>query len=722
LSWFRIWTDSAAFRGGQGIFPLPMKHPLGSNLASGIQLRTSFWALALAVAVTFAGCSTDKTKPSQPSGDTNAAAIGGPDGRFVGSGACEKCHAKEYAAWSGSRHRSTLRPWKQGEPLRLATAAGIAPYSVNADGSISGPGTAGTAIAGKVAFLVGGRHREEALVRLADGRLQVFPIAFDADRGAAFEPLRELAGGMPPPPDVVDFWTRVGRNADLACYGCHATGQTVDIAARSPAGLVLPGSRWVEPGVGCEGCHGPGGPHVDAAANGKPGPDTVKMPRGGGIETVDACAACHALRDVLPSPFAAAPAHRYGSSVVVAAEPLLSVGSNSEFRNPFFADLRPATYQQEAIAFSQSGCARKGGLTCSACHDVHSGAPSSAVAAADGGTAVCAPCHAEIAASSAKHSLHRAGSPGGRCLDCHMAPILRGPGHEPARDHSMSPPVAGQGQVPAACAACHAGEKNAGLVAAAWRRRPEGRAARRRVAIDAAVGGATGASAPNAAALARLADDADRGWFVRWGLIQMLPEISSGPAPDEVLEPVRRALKDTNPALRRAAARALGRCGSPPDIAALELATGDPDPWTALEAVHAMGLLGSPGSGARLLQVVKRPDLIAEARAQYLLGHASLVGQDLPRAETALRRALELNPMIVPAMSDLGLALIGQGKRDQAIAEWKLALDINPRFNAARRNLEAARTGVSPGGTSGTQKTAPAGPPAPAGDPGPAPR
>jgi tetratricopeptide (TPR) repeat protein len=104
-----------------------------------------------------------------------------------------------------------------------------------------------------------------------------------------------------------------------------------------------------------------------------------------------------------------------------------------------------------------------------------------------------------------------------------------------------------------------------------------------------------------------------------------------------------------------------------------------------------MGLLGSPASGARLLQLVKRPDLIADARAQYLFGHACLVGQDYPRAETALRRALELNPMIVPAMNDLGLAFIGQGKREAAIAEWMLALDINPRFSAARRNLEAAK-------------------------------
>jgi len=272
-----------------------------------------------------------------------------------------------------------------------------------------------------------------------------------------------------------------------------------------------------------------------------------------------------------------------------------------------------------------------------------------------------------------------------------MAPILRGPGRDAARDHSMAPPVAGRGQIPAACAACHAGAKNAASIASAWKRMPEGRAAKRRIELGEAIDDQTAATAKKSAALARLADDTERGWFLRWALIQKLPERAGVPARDEVLEPVRRALTDPNPALRRAAARALGRCGKPDDIATLARATDDADPWTALEAVNAMGLLGSPAAGARLLQLVKRSDLITDARAQYMFGHACLVGQDAPRAETALRRALELNPVIVPAMNDLGLALIGQGKRDAAIAAWRLALDINPRFSAARRNLEEAK-------------------------------
>jgi predicted CXXCH cytochrome family protein len=562
----------------------------------------------------------------------------------------------------------------------LATSGTSHDFSIGADGTATGPGSDGKAVTGQVAFLVGGKHREEALVRLADGRTQVFPVAFDVDRGASFEPLTELAGGAPPPRDVVEYWTRVGRNADLACYGCHATGQTLEVVAKSPSGEAFPGSRWVEPGVGCEGCHGPGGPHVDAARGGKPSPTTVRMPRGGGVATVDACAACHGLRDVLPSPFRAEPAHAYGEALYASAEPVRSSGSNAEFREALFTDLRPSTYQQEAVAFSQSGCALRGGLTCTACHDVHSGADTPELSAADGGNGICAPCHATTVAMGEKHTLHAAGTSGSRCLDCHMARILRGPGHEPARDHSMAPPVAGRDHVPAACATCHAGSTRSAAVATAWKAVAVGTAARRRMEL--------GTDDP--AKLAAIAGDDGRGWFLRWAALEAIAP-PKRPAEEPVLSPIRRALGDANPAVRRAAVRALARCGAPSDVDRLQSATEDQDPWTALEAAHGMGELGAPTAGARLLQLMKRPDLIAEARAQYAYGHACLVGQDAPRAEAALRRALELNPMMVGAINDLGLSLIAQGKREPAVESWRRALDINPRFTAARRNLESVK-------------------------------
>ncbi len=651
--------------------------------------------LASAVTLALSGCgggASSRSAGPSPSPQPSAApvvAVGSASGRFVGSEACRSCHASEYDAWAKSRHRSTLRAATDSPAPRILGAKLQAPYSAAADGTITGPGTDGKPVKGRAAFVIGGHRREDLLVRLDDGRIQVFPVSFDVDRGDTFEPLREIGGGAPPA-DVVEFWTRVGRNADVACYGCHATGQTVEVAARSPSGLVLPASKWVEPGVGCEGCHGPGGPHIDAAKAGSPAKGPILLGASAKGAATDACAACHGLREVLPSPFSDAPAHRYGQSITVAAEPVLSMGSNAEFREPYFADLRPSTYQQEAIAFGQSGCARKGGMTCAACHDVHSGELRAGVLD-EKPSSPCASCHAEIAAAALKHSGHAPGTPGGRCLDCHMAPMLRGPGHRPARDHSMAPPIAEPLHVPAACAACHGSAKDAAKVSAAWKQRVPSAASNRRAAIVAAVDQDNAGKAESSASLARLAASDDQGWFVRWASLQKVALGRSGPAPEPDLVPIRNALSDPNPAIRRAAARALGNRGRPVDAEALKRASDDPDPWAAIESAHALGVLGAPIAGARMLQLLSRPDLVADARAQYLYGHACLVGQDFPHAEQALRRALELNPIMVGAINDLGLALIGEGKKEPAIAAWNRALDLNPRFSAAKRNLEAAR-------------------------------
>ena len=258
-----------------------------STRRSRQRIRNVAVLFALIVAVVGPGCEKAKDPPRAGPARTAATGIGGASGRYVGSETCRTCHATEFAAWSKSRHRSTLRPWSNGQLLQLASSDIPSLYRVSKDGTVVGPGIDGKEVTAHVAFLVGGRHREDAWVRLPDGRLQVFPISFDADSGKTFEPLKQVAGGAPPPPDVIEFWTRVGRNADIACYGCHATGQTVNVAAQSPSGLTLPASKWVEPGVGCEACHGPGGPHVDAAKDGKPAPETVKMGRGDARAMVD---------------------------------------------------------------------------------------------------------------------------------------------------------------------------------------------------------------------------------------------------------------------------------------------------------------------------------------------------------------------------------------------------------------------------------------------------
>ena len=71
------------------------------------------------------------------------------------------------------------------------------------------------------------------------------------------------------------------------CFACHATGAVVN-------GSQLRLEKFAH-GIRCEGCHGPGGGHIAAIKEGKPGRTSIFNPgRLGGDElTQQFCASCH---------------------------------------------------------------------------------------------------------------------------------------------------------------------------------------------------------------------------------------------------------------------------------------------------------------------------------------------------------------------------------------------------------------------------------------------
>jgi Flp pilus assembly protein TadD len=54
------------------------------------------------------------------------------------------------------------------------------------------------------------------------------------------------------------------------------------------------------------------------------------------------------------------------------------------------------------------------------------------------------------------------------------------------------------------------------------------------------------------------------------------------------------------------------------------------------------------------------------------------------------RQALELRPAFASAHNNLGVVLLRQGRRAEAIAHFQQALAIRPGYPEAQRNLEAA--------------------------------
>jgi hypothetical protein len=153
------------------------------------------------------------------------------------------------------------------------------------------------------------------------------------------------------------------------CFGCHAAG------VRPALGKGSPNLDWIQPGVQCERCHGPGRDHVQTPSrtniSGNHAPDAKTQ--------VAFCAQCHRA-------------------------PEQSLGTTPERADPMLVRFAP-------VGLSASRCFQASGrLTCLTCHDPHEDARQDAAFY----SAVCQTCHQQPKHPEACAFVKT------DCLSCHM--------------------------------------------------------------------------------------------------------------------------------------------------------------------------------------------------------------------------------------------------------------------------------------------------------------
>ena len=139
---------------------------------------------------------------------------------FAGSETCKKCHERTYLEWKTSLHSRMMRDVKV-DPL-----ANI--------GDFETPNDVRTFSKEEIAYTLGSQWRQQYLKKVDDD-LIVLPASyhFSSNKWTPYKTDETQKR---------KWWTE--------CAGCHATG--VDPVKKT----------FVEAGVACEACHGPGSNHV----------------------------------------------------------------------------------------------------------------------------------------------------------------------------------------------------------------------------------------------------------------------------------------------------------------------------------------------------------------------------------------------------------------------------------------------------------------------------
>jgi len=676
-----------------------------------------FPARALPVIVAILAALLGGCSPSGDSGSTDTS------GQFVSEENCAGCHENQFKAWTGSHHDLAMQDANERTVLgnfneTRFTYAGITNRFFRRDGKyfVTTDGPDGKLADFEIKYTFGVDPLQQYLIPLPGGRLQALSIAWDTRHKRWFHLY---------PGQHIDYqdelhWTGLAQNWNYMCGECHATDYHKNYDSATGA-FKTTASRF---DVGCQACHGPASRHAEWAKHA--GSAATQAPRGTRKQDfavdlsardsrvqIETCARCHSRRTTLSSDY------HFGKPLMDTHLPALLSESL------YFSD---GQIQDEVYvygSFLQSKMYAKG-LRCSDCHEPHSTRTRAS------GNTLCVTCHnakapgagPHIDTSGLKHKdydspahhFHKQGAPGSQCVDCH-APKRTYMIVDPRSDHSFRiprPDVSVAIGTPNACTGCHSKQSArwAANIVAKWYGPDRRQEPHYGLAIDAGRHAKPGA----VKGLVALADDATQPAIVRATALQLLAAYPGRSA----LEALQRGLRDGDPMVRRAAV--IGQERLPPaqrKTASLPL-LDDPVRAVRIEAARVLAPAATSLAGndkerfdraltefeAAQQENADRPE------AHVNLGNLRLARGEFEQAEAAFRKAIALDSRFVPAYVNLadmyrarkrdadsekilreglqaapkaaalhealGLALVRQGRKEAALAEFAAAAKAQP--------------------------------------------
>jgi predicted CXXCH cytochrome family protein len=598
--------------------------------------------------------------------------------RFVGSDTCAGCHQAEAALWRGSQHKHAMDHANEKSVLGNFNNTTFDYYGVHSrffrkDGKffVKTDGPDGKLATFEVKYTFGIYPLQQYLIEFPDGRIQALSIAWDSR-------LKEQGGQrwfhLYPNENIryddILHWTKLNQNWNFMCAECHSTGLRKNYnAARDRYA-----TTWKEISVGCEACHGRGSTHVAwarsqqswlsfnrskdpskgllATFDDRKGVVWSRDPRSGKVQRnlppnvlrkeVETCGRCHARRSEISEDWVPG---RWLQQTHAIVNPL--------GQDVYWADgqIRDVEEPYDYVPFKQSKMFAAG-VTCSDCHDPHSGKQKFA------GNGVCLQCHSSQTFAGAKHSHHKQADAGPSCVSCHM-PARTYMVIDPRHDHSMRvprPDLSVKLGTPNACNYCHTDRPPQWAADAVARR-----------------------FGPKREGFQNYAEAFHADWTDRVDAEKLLASVGSD---------------GSGPNVARASALiALAAFISPANAKLARHGLSDPDPMVRIAAMDMLvnvppeqvwplvaPLLSDPVRGVRIRAVNLLAAVPTDRQPQADRKHFESAAAEL----VAARR---LNADRPEARSSLANFYAKRGLTTEAEAEYKAALRLSPQFAPAAVNL-----------------------------------